>query len=43
MERLMAVGPGSNTEPIVRLIAEAPSESAAAALCDQAAKVIAGC
>ncbi|XZE56318.1 phosphoglucosamine mutase [Planctomycetaceae bacterium SH139] len=34
---------GSNTEPIVRLIAEAPSESAAATLCDQAAKVIASC
>ena len=32
---------GSNTEPIVRLIAEAPTESRAASLCEQAADVIA--
>lgn len=33
---------GSNTEPIVRLIAEAPERDSAVALCDTASKVIAG-
>ena len=31
---------GSNTEPIVRLIAEAQTQSEAQALCDQAAALI---
>jgi phosphomannomutase len=31
---------GSNTEPIVRAIAEAPTESEAQRLCDQAARVL---
>lgn len=33
---------GSNTEPIVRLIAESPTEAASKELCDRAAKVIEG-
>ncbi len=32
----------SNTEPIVRLVAEAPTADEAESLCDQAAKIIAG-
>ena len=31
---------GSNTEPIVRLIAEAETESEAKSLCDSAAKLL---
>jgi phosphomannomutase len=33
---------GSNTEPIVRAIAEAPTEEEARALCETAAEVLAG-
>ena len=34
---------GSNTEPIVRVIAEGPGEEAAVNLCRQAAQIIGGC
>jgi phosphomannomutase len=33
---------GSNTEPVVRVIAEAPTEAAAQRLCDEAGAVVTG-